>query len=283
MQKRSVRRGFTLVELLVVIFIIGVLVSLLLPAIQAAREAARRSQCQNNLRQIGLALSNYHASVGCYPPGWISSNAFSWGAFLLPYIEQGSLYDQFDFNRPITDTSGNSNLKLAQTVLPLYRCPSDVGPRNRTPGSPPAKLGPISTLTDCATSCYVGNFGDKIIWTGTWTTYGGLMSRDTGVRQADVLDGLSHMFAVGERIEIWEQPHWAGIPADADRWDHLVLGATFWPLNNLVDPAQFGSRHPGGAQFAFCDGSVHFLGDEIDFSIYRWLSTRADGEVTGRY
>ena len=284
MKKSSVRRAFTLVELLVVIAIIGILVSLLLPAVQSAREAARRSQCQSNLRQIGIALHNYHDSLGVFPPGWVSSNCFAWGALLLPYVEQNSLHDRFNFSRPITDTTGDSNLTLAQTVLPIYRCPSDTGPRNRTPGSPPDPQGPISALTNCATSSYVGNYGDKWIWVATWVSHGGLMSRDTRVRSADILDGLSHTLAVGERREIWEQAHWAGIPADTDRWDHLVLGAANIPLNNCVaDPAQFSSRHPGGAQFTFCDGSVRFLSDEIDFQTYQWLSLRADGEIVGQY
>jgi prepilin-type processing-associated H-X9-DG protein len=235
------------------------------------------------LRQIGLALHSYHASAGCYPPGWISSNAFAWGACLLPYLEQGPLYDQFDFRRHITDTWRSSNLRLAQTVVPIYRCASDTGPKNRTPGSPPDPQGPISALTDCATSSYVGNYGDKVIWVGTWKTYGGIMSRDSAVRQSDVLDGLSHTIAVGERKEDWEQAHWAGIPADTDRWDHLVLGATCIPVNSLADPAQYSSQHPGGAQFVLCDGSVRFLDEQIDFATYRWLSLRADREVTGRY
>jgi prepilin-type N-terminal cleavage/methylation domain-containing protein len=140
-QNRATRSGFTLIELLVVIAIIAVLIALLLPAVQQAREAARRSQCKNNLKQLGLAMHNYHDTFGAFPPGWIAAtrgvgpdvngglNGFGWGAMILPMMEQAPVYNQFRFELSINDTTGTpSNRSLIATSLPTFRCPSDPAP-----------------------------------------------------------------------------------------------------------------------------------------------------------
>jgi len=123
-------RGFTLVELLVVIAIIGILVALLLPAIQAAREAARRTQCNNNLKQLALALHDYHDTYKVFASGYIPQTGWGWGTFILPFIEEQALYDQIDPNKRIFGTNGTSNpngtVRLATTELDAFRCPSDV-------------------------------------------------------------------------------------------------------------------------------------------------------------
>ena len=141
-------RGFTLVELLVVIAIIGVLVALLLPAVQMARESARRMKCSNQLKNFGLAVYNYEDVHKSYPIGHMfrgsfdgnaldgqGGTGFGWGSALLPFIEQSALYGQFDFNLPVTNTSPSRNLTLAQTHLPIFACPSDLKPKNFTDGA----------------------------------------------------------------------------------------------------------------------------------------------------
>src|SRR5262245_21226611 len=150
-------RAFTLVELLVVIAIIGVLVALLLPAVQMARESARRMRCANQLKQFGTAIHNYHDNYNSFPIGHMfrgifdgdpldgdGGSGFGWGAAILPYIEQSALYGQFNFSLPITDYAVSRNLSLAQTHLPLFTCPSDLKPKNFTDGA----------VIDSATSSY---------------------------------------------------------------------------------------------------------------------------------
>ncbi|OYW13961.1 MAG: hypothetical protein B7Z55_16195, partial [Planctomycetales bacterium 12-60-4] len=132
-QQLSHRRGFTLIELLVVIAIIAILIALLLPAVQQAREAARRSQCVNNLKQLGLAIHNYHDNFNAFPPGWIGvtnrtpdtegNSGFAWGAHLLPQLDQSPLYGRLNFNRECYDPAFNA--VAMSTVLPAFRCPSD--------------------------------------------------------------------------------------------------------------------------------------------------------------
>lgn len=279
--------GFTLVELLVVIAIIGILVALLLPAVQAAREAARRMSCQNNLKQIGLALHNYHDTVKRFPPGFLGENLFAWGTFMLPYLEQESLYDQFNTGLPLTDnTTGNpTNLVLAQTNIPGYRCPSATGKENVTPywqGS-----GVTGLLTDQATSNYVGSFGVPQISPATYLSAHGFMTRNITRSFRDITDGASNVFAIGERAPTKnngnEDSHWAGISEDLNTWDHKVLGITFDVLNGTIDPAGFSSQHPGGAVFLRGDGSNRFISETIDRQTYQDLSTINDGRPLGDY
>src|SRR3954454_4417085 len=199
------RPAFTLVELLVVIAIIGVLVALLLPAVQAAREAARRMKCQNNLKQIGLALHNYHDSFGRFPaayyrawptsvgstfgtPGW------GWGTMILPRLEQQGLYDALNVNT--TQATGAATMKpLAQTPLQMFRCPSDTGK--------PLNLNRASY----ATSNYIAVFGalydqasiGQPVVAGSVPSAGtGMFSANSGVRMAEVSDGLSNTVMIGE-------------------------------------------------------------------------------------
>jgi prepilin-type N-terminal cleavage/methylation domain-containing protein len=172
------RRGFTLIELLVVIAIIGLLVGLLLPAVQQAREAARRTQCKNNLKQIGLALHNYHKAHGVFPPGLVQlwprpappvpvRNHFAWGGFILPYLDQAPLYNQINFSLPLNDgdisitgVSSVGNSKVSSTVLSVYRCPTETGPE-QIAGSSAWQCMTIANpvLSDQATSSYAGNNG----------------------------------------------------------------------------------------------------------------------------
>jgi prepilin-type N-terminal cleavage/methylation domain-containing protein/prepilin-type processing-associated H-X9-DG protein len=206
--------GFTLIELLVVIAIIAVLVALLLPAVQQAREAARRLSCKNNLKQIGLALHNYHDIHQTFPPAYLiqpnvdpvmgtpntnGDNGPGWTALfmLLPQIEQANLYDSFNANLPSWHTS---NATPALTPLPVYRCPSD-------PGSGVYNVvngcgAGAATLATFSLSNYVANAGQREVWSNPGdlsALANGPFFRNSRIRMRDVIDGLSNTVFFGEQ------------------------------------------------------------------------------------
>ncbi len=202
------RRGFTLIELLVVIAIIAILIALLLPAVQQTREAARRTQCKNHLRQIGLALHNYHDTHAAFPPGYIVRNiasaamapaesavggpGFAWGSMILPMLEQGPLYNRLDFSRNSQDPV---NIDLARTVLPVFRCPSDPAPDTFV------VTDTGGTTYELASSNYVGIFGyGSVTMHAGQPQERGLFYRNSSTRIRDVLDGTSNTIMVGERM-----------------------------------------------------------------------------------
>ena len=232
------RTGFTLVELLVVIAIIGVLVALLLPAVQAAREAARRSQCSNNLRQMGLAFQNYHASQNHIASGWLEDynptrsarkSNFLWSAVILPYVEQAALHSQLDFDQQSTaGTPGGAvdNIDLIGTELPGYRCPSDqieanstsvVGNGGFTPAIPSVAVSNyVGSGTTCLV-CFFGQLPDKsdgsnidvvgacrqlpmLAPLAQVTRQNGVMYRNSETPIRQITDGTSNTFLIGERI-----------------------------------------------------------------------------------
>lgn len=216
------RRGFTLIELLVVIAVIGLLVGLLLPAVQQAREAARRTQCQNNLKQLGLALHNYHDAHATFPPAYVAdprhpardpvtydaAPGFAWGALLLPQLDQVPLYHQFNFSRPCWDPSLSA---AARTSLPVFLCPSNSGPA----GPFAVKDATGTTLATFAPSNYVANAGQEEPWGYTREDYTGLADgpfyRNSRTRVADVLDGLSHTVFLGEHSSVLSFKTWVGV------------------------------------------------------------------------
>jgi len=286
---------------LVVIAIIGILIALLLPAVQAAREAARRSQCTNNLKQIGLALHNYADACRVLPYGTGGCCGLSggvWASFILPYLEQQPLYSRFDFRLQMTVAPNNT---VVQTVVPGYICPSDPAGSNPImtdrwicPTSMalwyPASMGPThmdacfycdqpkNAQNDPDTYCCCGwNFGTP---GGTGASCGVFARRVTALKIDDVKDGTSNTIMVGESL-----------PAECRFFtafcDNFPLSGTTVPLNNPFNGNSFDwqrscgykSRHPGGANFLLCDASVRFFAQTIDYRLYNGLGTR-DGRET---
>jgi len=279
MSGRSVlRRGFTLVELLVVIAIIGILIALLLPAVQAAREAARRMQCSSNLKQIGLALHKYHDSYKSFPIGAMSTltgsgNAaagdWTWPTSILPHIEQEALYNQLAPGK--TSKAPPVTNPLVTTPIPVYMCPSD-----------PGDVGHLNNL--------LGNFAKlnypatkPMVFGANWAN-GGAGFRNTATRISDVRDGTSNTFFCGERAAIKSQ-NFISIGAIWSQFQGSNNSFTFdaeppnqsYPANALNasgrccatgnDPTNIrgsaSSLHPNGLQFLFVDGSVKFVSENI--------------------
>ena len=290
-------RGFTLVELLVVIAIIGILVALLLPAVQAARAAARRASNKNNLKQIGLALHNYHGIHGTFPSGWIGvdsagrpdvegGSGFGWAAMILPMMEQSPLYEQLDFNTPI-DSPANSEGR--STYLSIFRSPSDVGPDFWEIG---AENGG-GVLARLPTSSYIGCFGTTELHDceglppGTTCEGNGVFFHNSRVRFADILDGTSNTLVVGERktdAKLGWYSTWIGAVPEGEEAFARVLGAADHVPNSRANHFDdFSSNDPGGVHFLLGDGSVRFLNETINLEIYHGLATRAGGEVIGEF
>ena len=323
-QIASVRkRGFTLIELLVVIAIIAILIALLLPAVQSAREAARRTQCRNNLKQIGLALHNYESSFGTFPPGFISRVTGPWPggandpvpeagagwsvfAMILPQLEQTSLHQRIDFNRPIADPI---NQFARSTNVPAYRCPSDTWATPVTVW--PASIG----INDLAANSYVGVLGGADP-SGTGPTgsylaryeepnFNGIFHRNNAVRMRDITDGTSNTIGMGERSSMFAPNGWAGvIPGGQTVFSPMIatqrgqaVGATVRPAITITtvhvrtggpnaptgSPGGFWAPHLGGAHFLLMDGSTRTVGTEVDIRIFRGLAGRNDGVVLSEF
>jgi prepilin-type N-terminal cleavage/methylation domain-containing protein len=304
------RRGFTLVELLVVIAIIGILVALLLPAVQSAREAARRMQCINNVKQVTLALHNYESSQKVLPFGtsW-DRNTGSWASFILPYLERQAHFDLFDFKQSMEHAN---NLTAVTTPVNSYVCPSDaklldaiMGERCTCCGSSPprahvlwyaASMGP--TAPDACPFC-PGGAGSYCCQGANYGSnppgaFVGLFGRvEVSIAFSEVRDGLSNTIMIGETL-----PKHCFHNTAFGR--NFPVAGTSIPLGTMegkndVTPGMnqsdlhsknvhyracgFKSQHSGGAVFGIGDGSVRFFPDSIDYQLYNALGTRAGGET----
>lgn len=288
------RRAFTLVELLVVIAIIAVLMGLLLPAVQSAREAARKASCFNNMKQIGLALHNYYDAQSRLPMGWIGLDpndrrrplaegvpGWGWAARILPYLEKVALAENvIDDNRAITDPVNDD---ARGTYLKIYRCPSDTGENFFDLGTG----GSSSTiLTRLPVANYVGVFGTTSLdhcaglAPGLQCRGNGVFFHLSNVSFNTITDGLSNTFLVGERSSEVEHSTWPGVIPRADEPFARILGVADHPPNTEgIHLDDFGSYHPMGAVFLLGDGSTRLISEFIDFETYHAMATRAGGEA----
>jgi prepilin-type N-terminal cleavage/methylation domain-containing protein/prepilin-type processing-associated H-X9-DG protein len=311
------RRGFTLIELLVVISVMGVLIALLLPAVQQAREASRRAQCANNLKQIGIAILEYESARRVLPPGYVSGwdareeketgPGWGWAAMVLPQMDQQPLFNQVDFSRQINDPV---NMTVRLTQLGTFFCPSDDMPRTWLATSGTVVVfhdtlaSSVQPICDVVGANYVGVFG-----IGEPGVDGnGVFYRNSAVRMPMITDGASHTLMVGERStrcnlgrgratwlgkltgsQFWSC-NFAGTEVDPDAGatcvtedgSGMVLGHTgegHGPSDIYGDTTQFHGRHDRGANFAFCDGHVAWLKGTMNYNVFKALSTRAGREV----
>ena len=276
-QPDASRRGFTLIELLVVIAIIGILIALLLPAVQQAREAARRSQCKNNLAQIALATLNYEMAHGVLPSGCINSDGpivstpdgyhMGWTVHLLPYLDQSYLYQRIDFSKGAYEQEE----EITEVMMNVYLCPSGAGHEEA-----------IS---------YAGCHGGSE--TQIAEDNEGVFFLNSRVRYRDIPDGSTNTLFFGEKTRIAGDLNWmsgtrtslkntGSKPNQLPSTRNLHGAQRSKTPDDMTDPntvGGFGSSHTGGAQFALGDGSVRFLSENIDIEVYESLGKRADGTL----
>lgn len=300
-QCRDRASGFTLIELLVVIAIIAVLLALLLPAVQQAREAARRASCVNNLKQIGLALHNYHDSSNTFPPGYVSNfdnsgndtgPGWGWGAMILSEMDQATIRASIRFENPIENSV---NVIPRTTSINSWLCPSDSVQATWTAVTRDALGNPVTTICSVASANYVGVFGVP----EPGIDGDGVFFRNSRIGIRDITDGSSQTLLVGERSQQWCMASWVGAVTNAQLFppvgspalplvenaSGMILGHTFEGPPNApgLECNCFSSKHTGGANLAFVDGHVRFISASMDKGVFKALSTRAGNETIGDF
>jgi prepilin-type N-terminal cleavage/methylation domain-containing protein/prepilin-type processing-associated H-X9-DG protein len=284
-------KGFTLIELLVVMAIIAVLIGLLLPAVQRVREAASRTQCQNNLKQLGLGLHNYHDTCGHFPPAYMAAGLNSgpgWGTFILPFIEQEALAQQVPKGSPFW--GGSQAVSTAsdggQTPLGVFRCPSDAGPIQDADQGGFAVSNYRATCGTLTTVIYTAE-----------SDLGGVMYQNSRVRITDVIDGTSNTTMVGEGTYGVPRHVSTGNALSSALWcgmsgsypvpgigNYVWVDNVMWPTGgnpswarDYVDEA-FNSNHTDWVHFLFADGSVRGFSGQIDPTLRAQMGVRNDGQ-----
>ncbi|HRA88037.1 MAG TPA: DUF1559 domain-containing protein [Planctomycetaceae bacterium] len=320
---RCVRRrkqGFTLIELLVVIAIIAILIALLLPAVQQAREAARRTQCKNNFKQLGLALHNYHDTHGVFMPSEIASGKCASGpvsppaamnlnglVMTLPFIDQAPLYNKLNFNEafddyvapalPLAGGTANNNAALVNRVMPAFSCPSDPGPTG-------SSADPTYNLPNGGTPAHRTNY-DFLVYRSAYQSCSGWVSRSATTRtmfedgskcnMRDITDGTTNTVAMAETRKACcgngNNASWGG-----RGWVQIGLSLSAFTPNTTIRPysgieykpalgewGMVGSYHVGGIQVLLADGSVRFMSDNTDLAVRANLDRIQDGNVMGEW
>lgn len=310
------RQGFTLIELLVVIAIIAILIALLLPAVQQAREAARRTSCKNNLKNIALAMHNYHDTVNVFPFGFDERETL-WTTMILPQIEQAPLYNTLIWQEGGAgnwNSNGSPNEVAAGTLINVFRCPSMAVPEHITnsgiPGRVPISYRAVSGSNAVSDDLSTIPSGHPAIALELQTGLNGMFFGCSSTRIRDITDGTSSTLMIGESftdptyvkdgqgMDFWQfgSPQtggWDCRPGDRGGTEYSEgLGSAYWDINTRVrDPSvhgvimelTFGSYHVGGAQFAMADGAVRFLSENLDRGVLRSLGSISGGEVVSEF
>jgi len=284
----SPRNGLTVLELMVSLGIVGLIAAMVLPALSAAREAARRIQCVDHLRELGIALHNHHSSLNRLPVGWAfdpsQRSAYGWAVPLLPYLGETPLSDQID-RRVSVDSPTHSIAR--GTSLSTMRCPSDIAEPffllfEESDDSP--AILPLASfrntrpviLLELPTANYVGVFGTLDPDISIPAPQGdGAFLENRRVRFSDFQRGVSNALVIGERTMAQVPSTWLGVSLIGEDAAARLVGAALQGINNpLADECDFSSRHPGGANFLWGDGRVTFLSDEIDLDQYHRSAKR---------
>lgn len=304
---RKIRCGFTLVELLVVIAIIGILIGLLLPAVQSVRETARRTQCLNHLKQMALASQDYVGTHRKFPSGYTFPGRAFWSAYLLPHMGQQTVYDTLDLDGPWA-TDGSANEAALAHFIGEFQCPSSGVAKSIPDGQGVPNRVPCNYLA-CASGLNGSESGSPPYFDDA-DVADGIFYVNSETRMRDLQDGATNTVLIGEALFDFdlEGVDSAGSPEIVDHWyigsDFIApsypdnsldssecLGSTAVPVNsNKLSTASitdqevcFSSRHPGGTQLAFADGHARFIGESIDPKVYSAIGSRNGGEIIGDY
>lgn len=292
------RRGFTLIETVTVASVASVLMSLVVPGMQEARNVARETECKNQLKQIGLALHNYHDVYRTFPPGWISRRpegeghpSTGWQTSILPFVEQAPLYNRLDVTNAVYECA-DGDVALLKKPLPQYRCPVD-------------SVGDVNVFRGgWGTSNFTGNFGatpiarwsESDFWPGHTESasyrirdvrrYNGLFFANSKIRIRDIIDGTSNTFMVGEKCVVGRSGIWPGPRSNFHESD-VVSDGSYASKFNRSDTG-YSSRHLGGMlMFLLCDGSVRPVHESLDskpeLGMLQKLSARNDGQPVGEF